>query len=147
MVYPDDTNGDALRRTEAKGDDLTRPRNFDFTIVFAGESSTEQFAKHFRALGHEVSVKETGTEQDFPWDVVVVQHMVPSYDGINNFENLLQSVADGWGGRNDGWGCLWAILSCVWRRMRWCLRTALSTTGKWPKNMGICEIDVRLRFS
>jgi len=30
---------------------------------------------------------------------------VPSYNGITNFENLLQSVADGWGGHNDGWGC------------------------------------------
>jgi hypothetical protein len=31
--------------------------------------------------------------------------MVPSYDAITDFENLLQSVADGWGGHNDGWGC------------------------------------------
>ncbi len=29
---------------------------------------------------------------------VVVQHMMPSYDGISDFENLLQSVADGLGG-------------------------------------------------
>jgi hypothetical protein len=105
MVYPDDANGDVLRRMEANGDDLTRPRNIDFTVVFADENSAEQFAKHFRALGHEVSVKETGTEQDFPWDVVVVQHMLPSYHGISNFENLMQSVADGWGGHNNGWGC------------------------------------------
>jgi hypothetical protein len=31
--------------------------------------------------------------------------MVPSHDEITNFENLLQSVADGWRGQNDGWGC------------------------------------------
>jgi hypothetical protein len=105
MLYPNDVNGDTLRRMEAQGDDLTRPRNINFMVAFADASSAEQFAKHFRGLGHAVSVEANETDQVFPWDVVVVQHMVPSYDGITDFENLLQSVADAWGGRNDGWGC------------------------------------------
>ena len=105
MIYPNDANGDALRRMEAQGDDLTRSRNIDFSVAFADTKSAEQFAAHFRALGHEVSVEPTETDQDFPWDVVVARHMVPSYDQITNFENLLQSVANAWGGRNDGWGC------------------------------------------
>jgi len=105
MLFPNDANGDVLRRMEAQGDDLSRPRNVDFTVVFAEASSAEQFAEHFRALGHEASVEANESSPDFPWDVVVVQHMVPSHDGITNFENLLQSVADGWGGHNDGWGC------------------------------------------
>lgn len=83
----------------------SRPRNIDFTVAFADASSAEQFAEHFRGLGHEVSVELTETNQGFPWDVVVVQYMAPSYDGITNFERLLQSVVDGWGGHNDGWGC------------------------------------------
>lgn len=90
---------------EAQGDDLTRPRNIDFTVAFADARSAEQFAGHFRALGYEVSVGPTETDQESSWDVVVVQHMVPSYDGITDFENLLQSVANAWGGHNEGWGC------------------------------------------
>lgn len=105
MTYPNDANGDALRRMEASGDDLAKSRNVDFTIVFANESDAEKFAEHFRALGHEVSVEGAETNQDFPWDVVVVQHMVPTYAAISDFENLLQSIAEGWGGHNDGWGC------------------------------------------
>lgn len=105
MLYPNDVNGDVLRRMEAKGDDLTRPRDIDFIVVFADASSAEQFAEHFRALRHKVSVQHTATDQDLPWDVRVVQHMASSYDGISDFEDLLQSVAEGWGGRNDGWGC------------------------------------------
>lgn len=104
MLYPDDANGDVLRRMEAQGDDLTKPRNIDFTIVFADAGSAERFAEHFRAFGHKVSVERTATDKDF-WDVIVVRHMVPSHGGISDFENLLQSVADGWGGHNDGWGC------------------------------------------
>ena len=105
MVFPNDANGDALRRMEAEGDDLTRPRNIDFDVVFPDGNSAEQFAKHFRALGHEVSVEAAGTRRDFPWDVVVVKRMVPSHEGITGFEDLLQSAADRWGGHNDGWGC------------------------------------------
>ena len=43
--------------------------------------------------------------QEYPWDVTVVREMPPSHEGITDFENLLQSVADHWGGQNDGWGC------------------------------------------
>ncbi len=89
----------------ARGDDLKRPRDIDFTVVFEDGESAEQFAEHFRALGHKVSVEKTATEGDFPWDVLVVQHMAPSYEGICKFEELLQFVADRWGGHNDGWGC------------------------------------------
>ncbi|HKT13014.1 MAG TPA: ribonuclease E inhibitor RraB [Terriglobia bacterium] len=105
MIHPNDADGDALRRLEADGDILTRPRNIDFAVVFADANSAEQFAEHFRALGHTVSVEARETDGGFPWDVIVVQHMVPTYDGIRNFEDLLQSVADNWGGHNDGWGC------------------------------------------
>ncbi|HLJ25434.1 MAG TPA: ribonuclease E inhibitor RraB [Candidatus Angelobacter sp.] len=35
MIYPNDSNGDALRRMEAQGDDLTIPRDIDFTVAFA----------------------------------------------------------------------------------------------------------------
>lgn len=84
---------------------LTRPRNIDFTVVFADESSAHQFARHFRVLGHDVSVEKAETDKRFPWDVVVVQRMIPSRDGISSFEDLLQTVASGWGGHNCGCGC------------------------------------------
>jgi hypothetical protein len=105
MLFPDDANGDVLRRMEEKGDDLTRPRNIDFAVGFADQSSAERFAEHFRKLGHEASVEKAGADQNPEWDVIVVKHMVPSHVGITSFESLLQSVADRWGGQNDGWGC------------------------------------------
>lgn len=102
MIYPDDENGNVLRSIAAKGDDLTKPRNIDFAVVFGDAGSAEQFAAHFRGLGYAVSVEERETDRD--WDVIVVKHMVPTYEGITDFENLLQSVADSWDGHNDGWG-------------------------------------------
>ena len=106
MIHPDDENGDVLRRMEANGDDLTRARNVDFTVVFADETSAEQFAKHFQAQGYAASVDFAEVRQDLPWDVVVVKHMKPSHREISDFEDLLQHVAETFGGRNDGWGCI-----------------------------------------
>ncbi len=105
MIFPDDENGDVLRRMEAGGDDLTRPRDVDFTVVFPSEDAASQFAKLFRDRGHRTSVAFSEVVKNCPWDVVVVKNMVPSYEGITEFENILQDVADVFGGHNDGWGC------------------------------------------
>ena len=106
MTYPDDANGDVLRRMEAHGDDLTCPRNIEFTVVFPNENAAKQFADHFSTLGYAATPELTETVENFPWDVVVVKHMVPSHAEIGAFEDSLQRVADTFGGHNDGWGCL-----------------------------------------
>ena len=104
MPHPPDANGDVLRRMESHGDDLSRPRDIEFTVVFPDENSAQQFANHFRALGYKVSAELSNT--GFPWDVVVVKHMAASHQEIGAFEDELQRVADNFGGHNDGWGCL-----------------------------------------
>jgi hypothetical protein len=106
MIHPDDDTGDALRRLEAHGDSLTAARDIDFAIVFREQSPAEIFATHFREQGFTVSVEEVRRGAEFPWDVVVVKHMVPTHQGIEEFETRLQSAADELGGQNDGWGCL-----------------------------------------
>jgi hypothetical protein len=105
MKYPDDANGDALRRMEARGDDLARPRDLEFTVVFPNENAARQFADHFSSLGYAVSVELSETVENSPWDVVVVKHMAPLHEGIGAFENSLETVALTFGGHNDGWGC------------------------------------------
>jgi hypothetical protein len=105
LEYPDDDTGDALRRLWRNGDDLTEPRDVDFTVVFAIEVAASEFAEHFKKLGYKVSIKESNCVPDLPWDVLVVGHMVPSHAEISEVENELQVIADGLGGHNDGWGC------------------------------------------
>ena len=100
-----DANADALKRMKANDDDLTRPRDVDFTVVFPNESKAQEFAEHFRGLGHRTSVEFTGTIHELPWDVVVVKNMALSQEDIDRFEETLQDVASSLHGRNDGWGC------------------------------------------
>ena len=106
VVFPNDENGDVLRRMQAVGDDLSRPREIEFTVVFSTGMSADQFAEHFRALGYRVSSEFAETVEDYPWEVVVARQMLPSHAEIGIFEDLLQSIAGPLDGRNDGWGCL-----------------------------------------
>lgn len=106
MKYPDDANGDALRRMDALGDDLTRSRNVEFTVVFPNENAATQFADHIRTLGYSASAALTESVEGFPWDVVVVKRMIPSHEEIGAFEDSLKRAADRYGGHNDGWGYL-----------------------------------------
>ena len=104
--FPNDENGDVLRRMQENGDDLTKAREIDFTAVFPNKQLAEEFADHFRQMGHEVSVEETRCVAELPWDVIVVNHMLPSHAEISEFENTLETLAATLGGRNDGWGCI-----------------------------------------
>jgi Regulator of ribonuclease activity B len=75
-------------------------------VVFPSGRSAEEFASHFREEGHKVSVEETNCVPEFPWDVIVVNYMVPTHSAISHFEDTLELWASSLGGRNDGWGCM-----------------------------------------
>ena len=104
MDLPNNDTGDALRRLTAKGDDLTRPRNIDFSVVFDEQSAANAFAERIREKGFQVSVDNTESAS-FSWDVTVVNCMKAEYQEITDFEALLQNTAESLGGHNDGWGC------------------------------------------
>jgi hypothetical protein len=104
-MFPADANGDALQRLQANGDDLTRPRDVDFTVVFPNENAAKLFAQQVSSIGYSVTVEFAETVKECPWDVVVVKHMVPTHQEIGSFEGVLESVANPLGGHNDGWGC------------------------------------------
>lgn len=57
MTVENDANADALQRLRAQRDDLTHPRNIDFSVVFPNENAASEFAVHFRNLGYKVSVE------------------------------------------------------------------------------------------
>lgn len=103
--FPDDENADVLRRMLRGGDDLTKPRDIDFSIVFPSNSAAEEFGNYFVRLGFKVSVQESNCVPELPWDVTVTNYMLPTHAGITEFEETLETVATRFGGRNDGWGC------------------------------------------
>jgi hypothetical protein len=104
--FPDDENGEVLRRMQQDGDDFTKPRNVDFSVVFPSEDSAETFADHFRRGDFKVAVQRWDGERELPWDVTVTRHMLLTHAEITEIEKRLEDVAAPLGGSNDGWGCI-----------------------------------------
>lgn len=103
--FPDDENGTVLRGMLDSGDDLSRPRQIDFTVVLPGELQAQELAEVFRRRGFEVSLKRTDVVPELPWDVTISSFMLPDHQAIADMENALQIIATPLGGKNDGWGC------------------------------------------
>ena len=103
--FPNDANGDALRRLRNDGDKLTEARDVDFNVLFPNQSTAEAFAEQFREEGYVVEVTECDSMLELSWNARVVKNLVPTYNGILSFEDELQTAATPLGGRNDGWGC------------------------------------------
>lgn len=104
-MFPNDENGDVLRRMHKSGDDLSKPRGIDFTVVLPDKTAVQAFGDRFHDLGYQVSAEKSNTVPELPWDVVVTKFMAPTHAGITQFESELHAVAGPLGGRNDGWGC------------------------------------------
>jgi hypothetical protein len=103
--FPDDENGNVLRGMYEDGDDMSQPRDIDFTVVLPNSDAVQDFGSRFYNLGLQVKSKKIGTVPELPWDVSVTVNMLPSYEEITAFEQKLEQVAKPLGGRNDGWGC------------------------------------------
>lgn len=104
-TFPDDLNGDVLRRLQQAGDDFSIPRNVDFSVVFPDERRAEEFARMCRAARYEVTVQKSDVRPERPWDVTIVKFMLMTHAGITEFEMELEAAASSLDGQNDGWGC------------------------------------------
>ena len=104
--FPDDENGDVLRRMQQGGDDFTKARDVDFSVVFPDEGAAEEFADHMRQAGFTVSVEDWDRNGELLWDVTVSRYMLPTHAGITEMEDRLEVAAAPLEGRNDGWGCI-----------------------------------------
>jgi len=105
-MFPADENGDVLRRMAEHGDNLSIARDIDFIVVFPDGQAAQKFAGTVRGWGFESSIEHVDSVPSFPWEVCVVRHMLPTHEGITEFEQRLGNEAALVGGRNDGWGSM-----------------------------------------
>lgn len=103
--FPDDENGYVLSQMQDSGDDLSKPRQINFSVVLPSKGKAEEFAAQFRKHGFDVEVEHTDVVKELPWDVTVSRFMIPEHSTITKFEETLQVAAAPLGGRIDGWGC------------------------------------------
>ena len=55
VEFPQDENGDALRRLLESGDDLTMSRSIDFAVVFPKQHLAEGFSEEIKKRAYQTS--------------------------------------------------------------------------------------------
>ena len=103
LEFPDDTNGDVLRRMQSSGDDLAQPRMIDFCFAFPERRQALAFAEVVDNRELEVCISYYDERE--MWQAIVKRYMVPTHADITAVESALSDRAESVGGEADGWGC------------------------------------------
>ncbi len=104
LDFPDDENGDVLRRMQEGGDDLSQPRTVDFCFAFPERKQSLAFAEIVD--DRELEVCLSYYEEREMWQAIVKRHMIPTHQDITAWELFLTAHAQSVGGEADGWGCM-----------------------------------------
>ncbi len=99
---PHDDDGDALRRLQADGSDLSRPLEIDFTVVAKDEADARSVAKAAASAGYESDLYEDAESGD--WECDCSKTMVPTYAAVIGAQEELGRLAQPYGAYVDGWG-------------------------------------------
>ena len=71
-TFPNDENGDVLRRMQANGDDLSKPRGIEFEFIFATEQKAKDFASDVRAA-HSLKAEPSSYGERKMWQTTVTR--------------------------------------------------------------------------
>ena len=105
MDYPQDADGDALRRLQADGSDMSRPMNIDFAVAVPDEAAGHAVAEGAQALGYKAEVvHDPGDDDRESWTCYCTRRMVPTHHGVLDAQQQLDEVGRRFGGYADGWG-------------------------------------------
>jgi hypothetical protein len=100
--YPDDADGDALRRVAAMGVDMSRPMEIDYFVAVPDREAGEAVARLAECAGYRTEV--IYDEEDDAWDCCCRKTMVPTHEGVASAQHELDEISRPFGGRSDGWG-------------------------------------------
>ncbi|MEO7386837.1 MAG: ribonuclease E inhibitor RraB [Gammaproteobacteria bacterium] len=102
--FPHDETGELLRLMQEQGDDLARPRDVDFFLIFDSRDQALSFANQ-ADLGPEFNVSTTRYEKTSKWQARLTVRMAPVYAEIVMLEKQVARLGREFAGQPDGWGC------------------------------------------
>jgi regulator of RNase E activity RraB len=103
--YPNDADGDALRRIQTHGSDMSRPMLIDFHIRVPTKEQAEALASELRKIGYQSQVDDS-REFDLDWTCTASVTTLATYDVVIAIQNELEVISKPFGGEVDGWGTL-----------------------------------------
>ena len=101
-LYPDDADGDALRRVEAGGADMTRPMRIEFTIEVSDLALAKSIAELVSSHGYEPDI--IVSDEDGSLSVCCAKMMLATYDGVVSGQAELTRLCKPFGVICDSWG-------------------------------------------
>jgi hypothetical protein len=100
--YPNDADGDALRRVIGLGADMSRPMEIDFFVAVPRREAGKAIARLATHAGYRTSIVHN--EEDDAWDCYCSKFMLLTYEGVVAAQRELDELSRPFGGRSDGWG-------------------------------------------
>ena len=109
MQFPDDANGDVLRRMSSSGFDFDRSHHVEFFAVFRTEEDADRVAQEYVAdhrAGDRLIAVDTAPHDVGGMELKIVKSMLVTYENITAFEELLAERSGKYDSYTDGWGVL-----------------------------------------
>lgn len=109
MRFPDDENGDVLRRMEASSFDFSVHHSVEFFAVFRTEQEADVVARQFvadRTSGEPIVAIETRPAEKGGMELMVAKSMLVTHENVTAFEARLAQRVSQHDGYMDGWGVL-----------------------------------------
>ncbi len=103
MDFPNDVDGDALRRV-AERSDMSKPMDIDFAVDVPSKRSGEEVQRLAAQRGFRPTLRFDETDQR--WTCYCAKRMVPIYEGVIAAQKELDELSAAFGGYSDGWGTL-----------------------------------------
>lgn len=104
MEFPGDEDGDILWALHLAGNDLTIPRDVNFSVLFDADDSAEAHAAEMSEAAFGVQVDDCMESYGIPaWEVVTTVYIIPSHERITALGVLIFGMAANHGGVPNGW--------------------------------------------
>ena len=100
--YPDDADGDALRRIAEDGSDMTRPMVIDFHVAAPDQAAAEAIAEAAGQRGYRTKVYRD--EDSNAWTCECSREMVATHAAVMAAQDELDALSRPLSGHSDGWG-------------------------------------------
>lgn len=101
MDYPNDSDGDSLRRVRDGGSDMSAPMTIDFSVSVPNESAARAVAEIVEESGFDPSISDN--EGRGSWSVYCSMTMLATYESVTAVKAQLNELAKPLGGVCDGW--------------------------------------------
>lgn len=109
MPFPNDENGDVLRRMQAHGFPFSKPHDVEFFAIFPSKETAYAVARLYVAddkAGDTLVTIRTQRAERGGMELKLVKSMLVTHENVTRFESRLAERVAEHDGHLDGWGVM-----------------------------------------